>query len=594
MRPSITGLHLGDLPVATQNQAQDLTGSKSAIITLVLMSSVINVLYLTGSFFMMEVYDRVLPSRHLATLAGLCVIAGLLFLFQGFLDFLRGRILTRIGLNLDHALHERVHGLIVRMPAGARGQADALQPLRDLDQVRAFVSGAGPIALFDLPWMPFYLLICFVFHPWIGLAALIGALLLLSFTLATDMLLRSPGRASARHGGRRNALLDAARRNAEAVQSMGMMDRLGLRWKQANADYLESHRRTSDIGGGFSSASKTLRTILQSAVLALGAYLVINQEASGGVIIASSILTSRALAPVELALAHWKGFVAARQSWSRLKPLLGANPLGRVRTALPAPRKALSIETASWAPQGVERALLQEIAFTLEAGSALGVVGPSASGKSSLARLLVGVTQPLRGKIRLDGASLDQWDSIALGEHIGYLPQDVDLLPGTVAENIARFASDASPDKLLKAAQAAGVHDLILRFPHGYDTRLGDDGFVLSVGQRQRIALARALYGDPFLTVLDEPNSNLDADGEEALTAAIHGVRARGGVAVVVAHRPSALAACDLILMMRDGKVTAFGPKDEVLGKILRYPTPTGAPSQAPMLKIVQEAGATK
>ena len=594
MRPSITGLHLGDLPVATQNQAQDLTGSKSAIITLVLMSSVINVLYLTGSFFMMEVYDRVLPSRHLATLAGLCVIAGLLFLFQGFLDFLRGRILTRIGLNLDHALHERVHGLIVRMPAGARGQADALQPLRDLDQVRAFVSGAGPIALFDLPWMPFYLLICFVFHPWIGLAALIGALLLLSFTLATDMLLRSPGRASARHGGRRNALLDAARRNAEAVQSMGMMDRLGLRWKQANADYLESHRRTSDIGGGFSSASKTLRTILQSAVLALGAYLVINQEASGGVIIASSILTSRALAPVELALAHWKGFVAARQSWSRLKPLLGANPLGRVRTALPAPRKALSIETASWAPQGVERALLQEIAFTLEAGSALGVVGPSASGKSSLARLLVGVTQPLRGKIRLDGASLDQWDSVALGEHIGYLPQDVDLLPGTVAENIARFASDASPDKLLKAAQAAGVHDLILRFPHGYDTRLGDDGFVLSVGQRQRIALARALFGDPFLTVLDEPNSNLDADGEEALTAAIHGVRARGGVAVVVAHRPSALAACDLILMMRDGKVTAFGPKDEVLGKILRYPTPTGAPSQAPMLKIVQEAGATK
>ena len=594
MRPSITGLHLGDLPVATQNQAQDLAGSKLAIITLVLMSSVINVLYLTGSFFMMEVYDRVLPSRHLATLAGLCVIAGLLFLFQGFLDFLRGRILTRIGLNLDHALHERVHGLIVRMPAGARGQADALQPLRDLDQVRAFVSGAGPIALFDLPWMPFYLLICFVFHPWIGLAALIGALLLLSFTLATDMLLRSPGRASARHGGRRNALLDAARRNAEAVQSMGMMDRLGLRWKQANADYLESQRRTSDIGGGFSSASKTLRTILQSAVLALGAYLVINQEASGGVIIASSILTSRALAPVELALAHWKGFVAARQSWSRLKPLLGANPLGRVRTALPAPRKALSIETASWAPQGVERALLQEIAFTLEAGSALGVVGPSASGKSSLARLLVGVTQPLRGKIRLDGASLDQWDSVALGEHIGYLPQDVDLLPGTVAENIARFASDASPDKLLKAAQAAGVHDLILRFPHGYDTRLGDDGFVLSVGQRQRIALARALYGDPFLTVLDEPNSNLDADGEEALTAAIHGVRARGGVAVVVAHRPSALAACDLILMMRDGKVTAFGPKDEVLGKILRYPTPTGAPSQAPMLKIVQEAGATK
>ena len=580
--------------MAIENKNQCFAGSKSAIVTLVFMSSIINILYLTGSFFMMEVYDRVLPSRHLATLAGLCVIAGLLFLFQGFLDFLRGRILTRIGLNFDHALHDRVHGLIVRMPAGARGQGDSLQPLRDLDQVRAFFSGAGPIALFDLPWMPFYLLICFVFHPWIGLAALIGALLLLSFTLATDLLLRSPGRASAFHGGRRNALLEASLRNAEAVQSMGMMDRLGLRWKQANVDYLESQRRTSDIGGGFSSASKTFRMFLQSAVLALGAYLVINQEASGGIIIASSILTSRALAPVELALAHWKSFVAARQSWSRLKPLLAADPLGGTRTALPAPREALSIENLSWAPQGVERAVLQDISLALEAGGALGVVGPSASGKSSLARLLVGVARPTRGKLRLDGASLDQWDCVALGEHIGYLPQDVDLLPGTVAENIARFASNTSSEKLLKATLAAGVHDLILRFPSGYDTRLGEDGFVLSVGQRQRIALARALYGDPFLTVLDEPNSNLDADGEEALTAAIHGVRARGGVAVVVAHRPSALAACDLILMMRDGKVTAFGPKDEVLGKILRYPMPTGAPSQGPVLKIVQEAGATK
>ena len=594
MRPSITGLHLGDLPVATQNRTPDLFSAKAAIITAVLMSSVINVLYLTGSFFMMEVYDRVLPSRHLATLAGLCVIAGLLFIFQGFLDLLRGRILVRLGLMLDQALHDRVHALIMRMPASMRGQADHLQPLRDLDQVRAFVSGAGPIALFDLPWMPFYLLICFVFHPWIGLAALVGALLLLSFTLATDLLLRSPGRASAFHGGRRNGLLEASLRNAEAVQSMGMMDRLGQRWKQVNAHYLESQRLTSDIGGGFSSASKTFRMILQSAVLALGAYLVINQEASGGIIIASSILTSRALAPVELALAHWKGFVAARQSWSRLRPLLAADPPGRARTALPAPRNALSVETASWAPQGVERAVLQDISFTLAAGGALGVVGPSASGKSSLARMLVGVTQPMRGKIRLDGASLEQWDSVALGEHIGYLPQEVDLLPGTVAENIARFASEASSEKLLSAAQAAGVHDLILRFPNGYDTRLGDDGFVLSVGQRQRIALARALYGDPFLTVLDEPNSNLDADGEEALTAAIHKVRARGGVAVVVAHRPSALAACNLILMMNDGRVTAFGPKDEVLGKILRYPIPTSAHAQAPTLKIVQELGAAK
>ena len=568
--------------------------SKAAIITLILMSSVINVLYLTGSFFMLEVYDRVLPSRHLATLAGLCAIAAFLFVFQGLLDLLRGRILTRVGLNLDQAFHDRVYALIVRMPAGQRGQVDSLQPLRDLDQVRSFVSGAGPIALFDLPWMPFYLLICFVFHPWIGLTALAGALILLSFTLATDVLLRSPGRAAAGLGGKRNALLEAARRNVEAVQSMGMMDRLGTRWKQTNADYLESQRLTSDISGGFSSASKVLRMMLQSAALALGAWLVINQEASGGIMIACSILTARALAPVELALAHWKSFVAARQSWARLKTLLASDPFGQERTALPAPRSGLSVESVLWAVPGSDRPVLQDISFNLEAGSALGVIGPSASGKSSLARLLVGVARPTRGKIRLDGASLDQWDGVALGDHIGYLPQDVDLLPGTVAENIARFASDVSSERLLTAAQAAGVHDLILHFPDGYDTRLGDGGFILSVGQRQRIALARALYGDPFLTVLDEPNSNLDADGEEALTAAIHKVRARGGVAVVVAHRPSALAACNLILMMRDGKVTAFGPKDEVLGKILRYPMPAVVNTQVHTLKMAQEAGAAE
>ena len=543
---------------------------------------------------MLEVYDRVLPSRHLATLAGLCAIAATLFIFQGFLDFLRGRILTRVGLHLDQALHDRVYNLIVRMPVSARGSTDSLQPLRDLDQVRSFVSGAGPIALFDLPWMPFYLTICFIFHPLIGLMTLCGGLILLCFTLATDMMLRTPSRAGSFHGGRRNALLEAARRSVEAVQSMGMMDRLGIRWKHANDDYLESQRIASDIGGGFSSASKILRMMLQSAVLAIGAYLVINQEASAGIMIASSILTSRALAPVELALAHWKSFVAARQSWARLNSLLGATDIGQERTALPAPRSALSVEGALWAAPGTERPVLQDICFTLEAGSALGVVGPSASGKSSLARLLVGVVRPTRGKIRLDGASLDQWHDVGLGDHIGYLPQDVDLLPGTVAENISRFTSNVSSERLLKAAQAAGVHDLILRFTDGYDTRLGEGGLVLSVGQRQRIALARALYGNPFLIVLDEPNSNLDMDGEKALTEAIQNVRERGGVAVVVAHRPSALAACNLIMMMSDGKVTAFGPKDEVLGQILRYPVHSSVNASAPGIKIVDKAGAAE
>jgi ATP-binding cassette subfamily C protein len=487
---------------------------------------------------------------------------------------------VRIGSYLDGALGTRVFGTLVHLPLKAGPSGDGLQPLRDLDQVRSFLSSAGPTALFDLPWLPLYVGICFLFHPWIGVAALIGALLLVSLTLATDAFTRGPAKATAEHASVRNGLAEASRRNAEVVHALGMGPRMAQRWNDANARYQASQQRAADISGGFGALSKVFRMALQSAVLALGAYLVIQQQATAGIIIASSILTSRALAPVELAIAHWKGFVGARQSWRRLAQFLDTLPQAGAPLALARPSAVLAVEGVSAVPPSAQKLVIQDVSLALKAGSGLGVIGPSASGKSSLVRVLVGVWSPLRGKVRLDGAALDQWSPEALGQHIGYLPQDVELFAGTVAQNIARFDPHAEAEAVTTAAKAAGVHDLILCLPEGYDTQIGEGGAALSGGQRQRVALARALYGDPFLVVLDEPNSNLDGEGEQALTQAILGVRARGGIVVVVAHRPSALAGCDYVLTMAEGRVQAIGPKDEVLAKVLR-PVPV-APTSTP------------
>jgi ATP-binding cassette subfamily C protein len=338
---------------------------------------------------------------------------------------------------------------------------------------------------------------------------------------------------------------------------------------------MANQARASDVAGGLGSIVRVLRMMLQSAVLGVGAYLVINQEASAGIIIASSILAGRALAPVDLAIANWKGFVAARQSWARLGKLLGAIKDPPEALKLPAPRSQLSVEAASVAPPGAQKLVVVDSNFSIKSGTGLGIIGPSASGKSSLARMLVGVWQPARGAIRLDGAELGQWNAAERGRYIGYLPQDVELIAGSVAENIARFDPQTSDEAVIAAAKAAGVHELIVGLPQGYETQVGDNGSLLSAGQQQRVALARALYGDPFLVVLDEPNSNLDAEGEEALTKAILGVRSRGGIAVVIAHRPSALAGVDMVLVLARGRQQAFGPKEEVLAKVLRRePTP--------------------
>ncbi|MGP9813804.1 type I secretion system permease/ATPase [Rhodopseudomonas sp. NSM] len=558
-----------------------LSSCRQIFWAMAIFSGVSNILMLTGSFFMLQIYDRVLPSRSIPTLIALLALAIVLYFFQSALDLIRTRISARMGRHLDETLGERVFDAVIRLPLKTRGDGDGLQPIRDLDQVRGFLASGGPSALFDMPWMPVYLAICFLFHFWIGVTALVGALVLVVIMIMTELRSQGPAKASARFAIQRNSLASEGRRNAEALHAMGMRRLAAARWREANQKYLAASEAASDVGSGLGNMSKAFRAILQSGVLAVGAYLVINQESTAGIIIAGSILTSRALAPVETAIANWKGFVSARQSGHRLDQLLTLLPKEEDPLALPAPVEAIAMERVYVNAPASDRAVLNDVSFNLRKGDGLGIIGPSGSGKSSLARALVGVWPQMRGKITLDNAALGQWSSEALGRHIGYLPQDVELFDGSIAVNIARFDPNASPKAVLAAARAAGAHELILSFPDGYGTKIGEGGMSLSAGQRQRIGLARAFYGDPFLVVLDEPTSNLDADGEAALTEAILNVRRRNGIVVVIAHRPKALDGVDHVLVIANGKVQSFGRKEDVLTKVLR----------AAPLKVVGERG---
>jgi ATP-binding cassette subfamily C protein len=415
---------------------------------------------------------------------------------------------------------------------------------------------------------------------------LAGALLLAVVALLTDAYTRSPTLEAAGLASRRNAVTEASRRNAEVLRAMGMGPSMAAKWRDINEQYLQGQQRASDANNGFSSLSRVLRTALQSAVLGIGACLVIRQEATAGIIIAGSILSARALSPVDQLIANWRGLVSAHQSWRRLQGLLTAVPEPPDRMALPAPSRSLSVENVDVVPPAQTVRVVQGVAFHLEKGSGLGIIGPSGSGKSCLARVIAGAWRPAGGIVRLDAASADHWPVAALGPHIGYLPQDVELFAGSVAQNIARLADTPDSGRVIAAARAAHVHEMISRLPKGYETEIGEGGVALSAGQRQRIALARALYGDPFLVVLDEPNSNLDSEGDEALTAAILGVRARGGIVVVVAHRPSALAGVDQLMIMSQGRMQGMGPKEEMLGKFTQRAAP---PPAAAALRIVPE-----
>ncbi len=551
-----------DLPTAA------LASCRSALLSVGIFSAVVNVLMLTGSIYMLQVYDRVIPSRSVPTLVSLSIIVIAIYTVQGVFDWLRQRILSRIGVALDQALWEPVNAAILRSPLKSN-RSGGIQLANDLDSVRGFLSGLGPTTLFDLPWMPLYLAGCFLLHPYLGWTLVAGAVILFGIALLAEILTRKPTREASRNVAARNVQLEAARRNAEVIAALGMEQRFITRIGIANADQMAAQQRGSDVSASLGTLSKTIRFLLQSALLGIGAWLVIEGHATSGVMIASSIMGSRALAPVELAISVWRPFIAARQAWQRLRNTLANDNANNVAVAPERARRILTADQVFVMAPGGSKAIVQNATFRLEAGHAVGVIGPSASGKSTFARALVGIWPAARGDIRLDGATLDQWSAESRGEMIGYLPQDIELFDGTVAENIARFDPQTNEKAVIAAAKAAGAYEMILGLPKGFETQVGEAGSALSGGQRQRVALARALYKDPFMVVLDEPNANLDGEGDAALARAIKGVRARGGIAIIVAHRPAALASVDLVMTFNNGQIQAFGPKDEILRKAL-------------------------
>lgn len=534
------------------------------------VSFVINILMLTGPVFMLQVYDRVLASGSVPTLVVIGILAIVLYFFYGILEGVRSRILARLGQRIDARLSSIVYSVSNSLPVRMGKEAARLRPVQDLDVVRQFLSGPGPAAIFDMPWLPFYLGIVFLFHPVLGVLGLAGAFIIVILIGLNEAMSRGPSEEASGQAGRRSATVEMGQRNSEVLTAMGMQDALTAKWDAQNSDYLQTQRRASDRTGAFGTAIKTIRFILQSAILGVGAWLAIQQEITPGVMIASSIMISRALAPIEQAVAQWRGFVASRQAIKRLHGVLTIAEADPEKMDLPLPTKTLTAENLFCGPFGEKLPYVQNVSLALEAGDGLGIIGPSGSGKSTFARALVGATPALKGVIRYDGAELGQWPATKRGEFIGYLPQDLQLFDGTISENISRFRSDASPDKIIESAKLADVHDMIVGLPDGYNTVIGRSGRLLSAGQKQRIALARALYGNPFLVVLDEPNSNLDAVGEGALTNAIKAMREKGSIVVVIAHRPSAIATVDKVLCLKDGKMAGFGPKEEVLKQVVQ------------------------
>jgi ATP-binding cassette subfamily C protein PrsD len=559
-----------------------LRESARSMIGIALFSGVINILMLSGSLYMLQVYDRVIPSRNIATLVGLSLMVLLAYIAQGYFDALRSRMLCRVATMFDAGLQESIHTALATLPL--RGVKPVLmqQPLRDLDQVRAFMSSMGPTAFLDMPWIPIFLIGLFLFHPAIGVTAVIGTAAIISMTLLTERLSKGAAKSAMESSAQRQVLADATQRNAEVIRALGMLDRFTARWSQANERYLRENVRATDVSANLGSSAKVLRFVLQSGMLGMGAYLVVADKASGGIMIASSILMGRALAPVEVALGTWKQLIAARQSIVRLREIcrVTARP-PEPPVVLPRPSREFSVQDLTVAAPGTSRPLVSNISFTLTAGTGLALLGASASGKTSLSKALVGIWPTQQGVVRLDGAALDQWRNEDLGRYVGYLPQDVALFDGTVAENICRFDNEASSDAILKAAQIAGVHDIILRLPDGYSTRIGEGGMSLSAGQRQRIGLARAVFGDPFLIVLDEPNANLDSEGENALTRAIAILRHNKCIVIVISHRPSALAALNMAMVLYDGKAIAFGPCEEIFARVRAGPAQVAGPAQA-------------
>ncbi|WP_194097850.1 type I secretion system permease/ATPase [Marivivens aquimaris] len=561
-------------PQSTQRGEAELVAarkeSRGLYWLVAVFSFVVNILMLTGPLYMMNVYDRVMGSGSVQTLVALTVLVGYLYLCMALTDYVRGRVMGRVGARFQSRLDRRVFEASLRAHSINKAIPQAASGLRDLESIQRFIISPALMSAFDLPFMPIFFAGIFIFHPYLGYLALVGAFVLIMITIANQLSTKVPLENANRQTQASEAMGQLIRSEAEMVQSLGMRNSTFARWKTLREESLAATISAADKGGTFSSLSKALRLFLQSAMLGLGAYLALQGLMSAGAMIAGSILLGRALAPIEQIIGQWANVVRAREGWRNLSVLLSEVPVEQPRTELPKPRAILDAQSVTIVPPGEAQASLRMANFRLEPGNAVGVIGPSGAGKSTLAKAVTGVWRPAGGKIRLDGASLDQYEPDVLGSHIGYLPQRVQLLDGTIKENIARMSPTPDDAAVIKAAKRAAAHEMILKLPDGYDTRVSALGGRLSGGQIQRIGLARAMYGDPVILVLDEPNSNLDNEGSVALNEAIRTFKSEGRCVMIMAHRPAAIQECDMLMMIEGGQVRAFGPKDEVLRSVTR------------------------
>lgn len=567
-------------PPRTRSELVDvLFRLRRSFFALAAFSGVINVMMLTPSIYMLQVYDRALVSRNVTTLTMLTLLVIGLFLLMSALEMIRTRVLIRVGNFIDMDLNRRIFSAAFERNLSRAGGNPA-QALQDLAQVRQFLTGNALFAFFDAPWTPIYLLVAYLIHPLLGLVTLIGSLILVALAYLTEKATQKPLAEANQAALSSASYANNNLRNAEVIEAMGMLPAIGKRWYQGHLRILQMQTLASDRAALISSTGRFVRITLQSVILGAGALLAIEGKITPGMMIACSILTGRALGPVEQVIASWKQLLGCRSAWGRLNDLLHDYPQRPPSMSLQRPMGMLAVENVVAGAPGTSNSIVRGVSFSLVPGESLGIIGPSASGKSTLARLLVGVWPTQAGKVRLDGADIFTWNKAELGPWIGYLPQDVELFEGTIAENIARFA-EVDSEAVIRAARSSGVHDMILRFPQGYDTRLAADGSPLSGGQKQRIALARALYGEPNLVVLDEPNANLDDVGEKALVEALAELKARGATVILISHRPNVLCAVDKVLMLRDGAVHMLGSRDEVFAALRKasvIPTATAAP----------------
>ncbi len=558
-----------------------LKACKGSFLSVGFFSFFVNALMLVPSFYMLQVYGRVVTSGSIPTLVMLTLIMTILMGAMGSLEWVRSRIMVRLSTRLDVLLSRDVYRASFKKALDSGGMDASAQPLNDLTGLRQFLTGNGLFAFFDTPWLPVYIGVMFLFHPWYGWFAIGCAIVLLMLAVVNEKLTGKAIADANKQNIAANLHTNKNLRNAEVIESMGMLETLMGRWGERQRQVLLLQSQASDKGGMVTSFSKTFRMLSQSLILGIGAYLAVKQEITPGLMIAGSILLGRALAPIDLMIGSWKGFISARSQYARLNEILDEQQAEPQRMSLPAPEGHVLVENLIVSAPGSKTPILKNISFVVPAGSVVGVIGPSASGKSTLARALLGVWAPQHGVVRLDGADINNWDKRELGPYVGYLPQDIELFEGSISENIARFR-EVEPDKVIQAAKAAGVHEMILQLPEGYDTVIGSDGVNLSGGQRQRVGLARAIYGSPRLIILDEPNSNLDEVGERALAMAIQQLKASGATVFIITHRTSILAQLDRLLVMSNGAIGLYGPRDKVMAELNKQ--------QASAQKIAQVA----